>query len=72
MWYTRRLNVREGFDTTIVFRTSNPSQRCNLMDDVYTSCQSRGGDGFAFVIQEDRYDALGRKGAGQSRYQHRR
>ena len=64
MWYARRLNVREGFDTTIVFRTSNPSQRCNLMDDVYTSCQSRGGDGFAFVIQEDRYDALGRKGAG--------
>lgn len=64
MWYARRLNVREGFDTTIVFRTSNPSQRCSLMDDVYTSCQSRGGDGFAFVIQEDRYEALGRKGAG--------
>lgn len=63
-WYGRRLNVREGFDTTFVLRMSNPSVRCNLMDDVHTRCRSRGADGIAFVIQEDNIDALGARGAG--------
>merc|ERR1711988_874988 len=34
------------------------------MDDVFTSCKSRGGDGFAFVIQEDHHGALGREASG--------
>lgn len=64
LWYARRLNVREGFESTMLLRTSNPSQDCGLMDNVFVSCESRGGDGFAFVIQEDRHDVLGREGAG--------
>lgn len=63
-WYGRRLNVREGFDTTFVLRMSNPSVRCNLMDEVYTRCRSRGADGTAFVIQEASIDALGARGSG--------
>lgn len=63
-WYGRRLNVREGFDTTFVLRAANPSVRCNLMNDAYTWCRSRGADGFAFVVQEHRIDALGAAGAG--------
>ncbi|KAJ8604455.1 hypothetical protein CTAYLR_000923 [Chrysophaeum taylorii] len=63
-WYSRRVNVREGFDTSFVLRAANPSVRCDRMDETYTRCVSRGGDGFAFVVQENRYDALGAEGAG--------
>ena len=66
--YNRQMQVREGFDTSFVFRVSNPSVTCTYMDDVYTNCRcvlrswsdeslcqiegrSRGGEGFAFVIQ---------------------
>ena len=64
VWYGRRLNVREGFDTTFVLKPSNPSTRCDLMHGAHSHCRSRGGDGFAFVVQEDRPTALGREGAG--------
>ncbi len=63
-WYKRKLNVGEGFDTTITFEISNPSLRCDRMDDVNTFCRSRGGDGFAFVIQNVAYTALGTAGSG--------
>ena len=56
------MNVREGFDTTFKFRISNPSMVCQTMDDVYTSCRSRGADGFAFVIQNFDPLALGKAG----------
>jgi hypothetical protein len=46
-----QMEVREGFETSFRFRITNPSIRCNIMDDEYTRCRSRGGDGFAFVIQ---------------------
>jgi hypothetical protein len=49
-WYPRKLNVREGFDTSFVFRLANPSTECTLMDDEYTHCRARGADGFAFVV----------------------
>ena len=42
IWYPRKQNVREGFDTTIAFQISQPSFRCNIMDDVNTYCRSRG------------------------------
>lgn len=41
-WYNRKVNVGEGFDTTFTFELSNPSQTCNVMDDVSTYCRSRG------------------------------
>ncbi|KAH8047305.1 hypothetical protein JL722_13115 [Aureococcus anophagefferens] len=63
VWYGRRLNVREGFDTTFVLRPSDPSRRCGVMDGAHTRCRSRGGDGFAFVVQTDGPAALGGEGA---------
>jgi hypothetical protein len=53
------MNVREGFDTTFSFRMSNPSTTCKIMDDTHTRCRSRGGDGFAFVIQNNNEISLG-------------
>lgn len=50
-WYPRQLDVGEGFDTTFVFRITNPSFRCDNLDKIHSKCKSRGGDGFAFVIQ---------------------
>jgi hypothetical protein len=63
-WYRRKVNVREGFDTYIRFELSNPSQRCDRLDDVNTYCRSRGADGFAFVIQNEGPTALGTAGKG--------
>lgn len=64
VWYRRRMNVREGFDTTFVFEISNPSLRCSRLDDVNTYCRSRGADGLAFVIQNESPIALGNAGSG--------
>lgn len=61
-WYPRQMNVREGLDTTFQFRISNPSTKCTFMDDAYTHCRARGGDGFAFVIQNHHEVALGKNG----------
>ena len=63
-WYRRKIQVREGFDTTFTFRVSNPSLRCHVMDDVYTNCRSRGSDGFAMVVQNEHRLALGESGMG--------
>ena len=63
-WYNRMVNVREGFDTSIKFQISNPSQKCDRLDDVNTYCRSRGADGFAFVLQHEAIDALGSSGSG--------
>ncbi len=63
-WYKRKMNVREGFDTSIRFEISNPSQKCDRLDDVNTYCRSRGADGFAFVIQNVGETALGLAGSG--------
>mmetsp|Transcript_6182 Transcript_6182/g.8636 ORF Transcript_6182/g.8636 Transcript_6182/m.8636 type:complete len:1059 (+) Transcript_6182:817-3993(+) len=63
-WYRRKVNVREGFDTSITFEISNPSQKCDRLDDVNTYCRSRGADGLAFVIQNVGPEALGNSGSG--------
>ena len=63
-WYRRKVNVREGFDTTIRFEISNPSQKCDRLDDVNTFCRSRGADGFAFVLQNEGLTSLGLAGSG--------
>lgn len=64
VWYGRKMNVHEGFDTTVRFKISNPSQKCDRMDDVNTYCRSRGADGWAFVLQNEALDALGLAGSG--------
>lgn len=64
VWYARQVNVREGFDTTFTFSIAEASLRCNLMDDTYTHCRARGGDGLAFVVQQQHPTALGAGGAG--------
>lgn len=63
-WYPRRMNVREGFETSFTIRMANPSTRCRFQDGVHTSCRSRGGDGIAFVVQNDHQIALGSGGSG--------
>lgn len=64
VWYPRKMNVREGFETTISYQISNPSMRCNRLDDVNTYCRSRGADGLAFVLQDSSPVALGLAGGG--------
>jgi len=93
-WYNRKMQVREGFDTSFTFRLSDPSTHCKFLDDAYTHCRcvapssrlgrvvgvsarhtlnllslrfptphrSRGGDGFAFVVQNQAPTALGEQG----------
>ena len=61
-WYPRQMNVREGFETVFGFRVSNPSTFCARMDDVQTNCRSRGGEGFAFVVQNDHDLVVGQGG----------
>ncbi|OQR96547.1 hypothetical protein ACHHYP_15408 [Achlya hypogyna] len=63
-WYPRPQTVREGFATMFTFRISNPSFHCKFMDDVATYCRSRGGDGFAFVLQNVDETVIGRGGSG--------
>ena len=63
-WYPRPQQLREGFDTRFRFRFSSPSTHCTIMDDAYTNCRSRGGDGLAFVVQNQHPSALGKSGQG--------
>lgn len=64
LWYPRMQYVGEGFSSTFSFRLSNPSLRCAELEDVHSSCRSRGADGLAFVLQADAADVLGEVGAG--------
>ena len=63
-WYRRPQDVAEGFVTTFGYRITEPSTRCNVLNDVHRHCVSRGADGFAFVIQGQGIDALGDGGRG--------
>lgn len=56
--------AQEGFETTFAFKLTDPSSICTVMDDVDTSCQPRGADGLAFVVQTDGIAALGEGGGG--------
>ena len=64
VWYRRKENVYEGFDTTFRFEISNPSFVCDRLNDVNTRCRSRGADGLAFVLQDVSPTALGLGGSG--------
>lgn len=63
-WYSRPQQVREGFDTTFIFRISSPSVHCRNMNDAHTRCRTRGGSGLAFVIQTMHPAALGNGSSG--------
>ena len=59
MWYRELVPVANGFDTYFTFQISDHSKECTLHKDQYFSmlqhktCNVHGGDGFAFVIQND-------------------
>ena len=63
-WYRRPQEVAEGFTTTFKYRITEPSSRCNVLNDSHEHCVSRGADGLAFVIQGQGIDALGDGGKG--------
>ena len=63
-YYGRAVQVRDGFSTTWVFRLANPSRVCQTMEGVHTHCRSRGGAGFAFVVQNWHPAVVGRGGTG--------
>jgi hypothetical protein len=63
-WYSRPQQVREGFDTTFIFRISSPSVHCRNMNDAHTRCRPKGGAGLAFVIQTMHPAALGNGSSG--------
>lgn len=63
-WYARPVDVREGFDTSFLFRLANPSRHCRTMDGVHSHCRSRGGNGFALVIQTSSPGIVGAGGPG--------
>lgn len=58
-WYGRAVHVGLGFDTVWAFRMANPATHCRTLHDVATRCVSRGGAGFAFVVQTAHPGALG-------------
>ena len=64
VWYRRPQEVAEGFTTAFRYRITEPSTRCNVLNDVHEHCVSRGADGLAFAIQGQGIDALGDGGQG--------
>jgi hypothetical protein len=59
IWFRDDVPVNNGFDTYFTFQISDHSKECTVHKDQYFSqrhhrtCSVRGGDGFAFVIQND-------------------
>jgi hypothetical protein len=58
-WYPKQMIVDEGFETNFVFELANPSYNCDHSNDFHKYCKSRGGSGFAFVIQNQSPSAIG-------------
>ncbi len=69
LWFNEPAPVNNGFDTYFTFQISDHSKQCTLNKDQYFSlmhhrtCSVHGGDGFAFVIQNNGSDAIGTVGA---------
>ena len=60
-WYRRKQYVREGFRSSFAFRLEHASKRCQTVahpsherrpENADMHCEGRGGDGFAFVLQD--------------------
>ncbi|CAE7692754.1 unnamed protein product, partial [Symbiodinium microadriaticum] len=70
IWFRDDVPVNNGFDTYFTFQISDHSKECTVHKDQYftqrhhRTCSVRGGDGFAFVIQNgpDNTAALGANG----------
>lgn len=58
-WYSRQMDVVEGFETSFIFELANPSQQCSHINGNYSNCKVRGASGFAFVIQNNSSKAIG-------------
>lgn len=72
VWHRLPLTVMTGFETSFTFQISDHSRECSTHKDpsfstqLYESCATHGGDGFAFVLQRDPNgtSALGADGRG--------
>ena len=66
-WFRDKQHVREGFRTSFAFKMSHQSKRCPTLahpsheekpENQEVLCTGRGGDGFAFVVQDAGATAL--------------
>jgi len=62
MYYSRKVHLYEGFQTSFQFRMTGFSVGCNSV--LYPSGFCGGGDGFAFVIQKHNDQQIGCTGSG--------
>merc|ERR1711968_350616 len=62
MYYSTKVHLYDGFETTFQFRMTGFSVGCNSV--LYPSGFCGGGDGFAFVIQKHDDTKIGCAGAG--------
>ena len=59
-----KMTVAYGFETEFYFRVLHRSQECMTAGQKSNWCYEQGGDGFAFVIQNQKRNALGLDRAG--------
>jgi hypothetical protein len=64
LWYAVRQHVVDGFAITLRFKISEPSRNCKTKEVLSDRCTSRGGDGFAVVVQDRGANAIGASGEG--------
>jgi len=66
LWHTAKAVVGLGFETSFRFKISEISETCKVYAEPKKMCDTRGGDGFAFVIHnsEDGETSVGRTGGG--------
>ena len=70
IWFREPISISNGFDTFFTFQITDHSRECTLHKDQYfsliehQSCSVHGGDGFAFVLQNnaDTISAVGGDG----------
>merc|ERR1711887_475099 len=62
MYYSTKVHLYDGFETTFQFRMTGFSVGCNSV--LYPSGFCGGGDGFAFVIQKYNDQQIGCTGSG--------
>jgi len=63
-WYRFKQVVAYGFETEFHFRILHRSRTCTVAGQESDWCEESGGDGFAFVIQNDGRKAVGSQSSG--------
>lgn len=58
-WFTEPLNVTLPFEIKFAFEIANISLTCPYLHFVHDLCRTRGGNGFAFVIQNHKNESTG-------------